>query len=451
LSSTFGGVQQAANSIGAARYGLDVVSQNIANANTPGYTRQASQQASVDGVSGVPSIYTRPAGLGGVTVVGTARLTDPVLDARARTEHSRGALADASAAQLSAIENVFPEPSDNGLSEQLNDFWKAWTPVANDPGSDAPRTVLLQNAATVASTLNAMSTSLSDVAASTSQSLNQNVDAANSAAAQLAGLNSQIAIASATGADANSLLDQRDQLLGQLSTYIGAVAAINANGSVDVTVGGQSLVSGNTASVMTVDAGFQVSVGGTAVTLTGGAAAANVIGLTSTIPGYQAQLDAVANSLASAVNAAQAGGYDRAGNAGTPLFSGTGAANIAVAITDPKLVAASSTPGGNLDGSNALSAAALGAGATGPDRLYTTLVGNIGSSSALAQQQQTTQSSVTAGVDTQRTSVSGVNYDEEVSNMLTYQRAFQASSRVLTTLDGMLDTLINHTGLVGLS
>jgi flagellar hook-associated protein 1 FlgK len=83
--------------------------------------------------------------------------------------------------------------------------------------------------------------------------------------------------------------------------------------------------------------------------------------------------------------------------------------------------------------------------------LYTTLVGNIGSSSALAQQQQTTQSSVTAGVDTQRTSVSGVNYDEEVSNMLTYQRAFQASSRVLTTLDGMLDTLINHTGLVGLS
>jgi flagellar hook-associated protein 1 FlgK len=451
LSSTFGGVQQAANSIGAARYGLDVVSQNIANANTPGYTRQASEQAAVDGVAGVPSIYSKPAGLGGATVVGTARLTDPVLDARARTEHSRGAAADASAAQLSAVENVFPEPSDNGLSEQLNNFWNAFTPVANDPGSDAPRTVLLQNAATVASTLNAMSTSLSDVAASTSQSLGQTLDAANSAASQLAGLNSQIAIASATGAGANSLLDQRDQLLGQLSSDVGGVATINANGSADVTVGGQSLVSGNTASALTVDAGFQVSVGGTAVTLSGGSAAANVTGLVSTIPGYQAQLDAVANSLSSAVNAAQAGGYDRAGNAGTALFSGTGAANITVAITDPALIAASSTPGGNLDGSNALSMAALGTTATGPDHLYTALVGNIGSASALAQQQQMTQSSVTNSVDTQRTSVSGVNYDEEVSNMLTYQRAYQASSRVLTTLDSMLDTLINHTGMVGLS
>ncbi|MGH8960014.1 MAG: flagellar basal body protein, partial [Jatrophihabitantaceae bacterium] len=106
MSSTFGGIQQAANSIGTARYGLDVVSQNIANANTPGYTRQASQQATLDGVAGVPSLYTRPAGLGGVTVVGTARLTDPVLDARARTEHSRGAMADANATQLSTIENV---------------------------------------------------------------------------------------------------------------------------------------------------------------------------------------------------------------------------------------------------------------------------------------------------------------------------------------------------------
>lgn len=451
MSSTFGGVQQAANSIGTARYGLDVVSQNIANANTPGYTRQASQQASVDGVSGVPSIYTRPAGLGGVSVTGTARLTDPILDARARTEHARGAAADASAAQLTAIEKVFPEPSDNGLAEQLNNFWTAWAPVANDPGSDAPRTVLLQSAATVTSTLNSMSTSLANVATSTAQSLQQNLDAANAAATQLAGLNSQIAIASATGTNANALLDQRDQLLGQLSAYVGATATINANGSADVTVSGQSLVAGNATSAITVDAAYQVSVGGTMLTLAAGTAASDVTGLTATIPGYQAQLDAVANSLSGAVNAVQAAGYDRAGDPGAPLFSGTGAAGIAVAITDPTLIAASSTPGANLGGSNALTAAGLGLSAGGPDQLYTALVGKIGSASALAQQQQATQSSITTSVDNQRTSISGVSYDEEVSNLLTYQRAFQASSRVLTTLDGLLDTLINHTGLVGLS
>jgi flagellar hook-associated protein 1 FlgK len=450
MSGTFGSIQQANSALNAARYGLDVTSQNISNANTTGYTRQASEQASVDGVPGAPSLYTRPAGLGGVTVTGTARLTDPVLDARARMEHARGAMVDTTATHLSAIESVFPEPSDNGLGEQLNSFWNAWAPVANDPGSNAPRTVLLQSAATVASTLNAMSTSLSDVAASTTQSLQQSAAAVNSAAGRLAALNGQIAVATATGANANALLDQRDQVLGQLSTLVGGVATLNANGSADVSVGGKSLVSGVTATPFDVTANV-ASVGGVAVTLTGGSAAADITALTTTIPSYQAQLDAVANALITTVNAAQTGGKDLSGAAGTAMFTGTGAANITVAITDPGKIAAAgaSTSGATLDGSNALSTSLLGSSATGPDHLYASLVGNIGSAGALAQQQQTTQASITTGVDALRTSASGVNYDEEVSNMLTYQHAFQAASRVLTTVDDMLDTLINHTGRVG--
>jgi flagellar hook-associated protein 1 FlgK len=449
--STFGGIEQASGALDAARYGLNVVSQNIANADTPGYTRQAAQQVSVGDMAGVPSLYSRRAGDGGVSITGTARLNDPIVDARARAEHARGALADTTANSLAAIENVFPEPSDNGLSEQLNDFWNSWSAVANDPGSTAPRTVLLQRAATVASTLNAMSTSLGDVATSTAESLGQDVGAANSAAGQLALLNGQIAVASASGANANTLLDQRDVLLGRLSTLVGGVATINANGSADVSVAGQSLVSGSSTTGLTVTGTNQVTVGATAVTLVGGSAAAEVLALTTTIPAYQAQLDAVANALASTVNGAQGAGYDLAGNPGGPLFAGSGASAVAVAITDPAALAASGMPGGNLDGSNALSLAGLGNVAGGPDRAYATLVGSIGSASALAEQQQITQSAVTTSVDAMRTSVSGVNYDEEVSNMLTFQHAYNASARVLTTLDGMLDTLINHTGLVGLS
>jgi flagellar hook-associated protein 1 len=451
MSGSFGNIQQAASSINAATYGLQVVSQNIANANTPGYTRQASQQQAADGVPNVPSIYTQPTGMGGVNVVSTTRLNDPVLDARSRSEHARSAVTDTTADQLATVEDVFAEPSDNGLTEQLNTFWNAWAPVANDPGATAPRTVLLQSAATVASTLNAMSASLSGAAASSSQSLSQSVAAVNSAATELTSLNGQIAIATATGADANSLLDQRDQVLDQLSHLAGGLATINANGSADVVVGGQSLVSGTTATMMTVDAAFQISVAGTAVALTGGTAAANVTALTLTVPNYQAQLDAVANALRTSVNAAQGAGYDSSGAAGTALFSGTGAASIAVAITDPRLVAAAATPGGNLDGTNALRTSSLGTAPGAPDPLYTALIGNIGSESALAQHQRSTQDAVAASVDTLRTAASGVSTDEEVSNMLTYQRAFQASSRVLTTMDSMLDTLINHTGLVGLS
>lgn len=397
----------------------------------------------------MPSIFTKPAGLGGVTITGTARLMDPVLVARARTEQARSALADTTASQLSKIENLVPEPSDNGLSEQLNDLWNAWGAVSNNPGAVAPRAVLLNKAATVSATLNALSTSLSGLAASTTPSLDHDVNAANTAATQLATINGQLAIASATGTNANSLLDQRDALLTSLSTLFGGVATINVNGTADVLVGGQSLVAGVTTTALRTGAGPLVSVGGTAVALTGGSAAAEITSLTTTIPNVQAQLDTVANSLAATVNAGQAAAYDLYGNPGAAMFTGTGAAGLSVSITDPKTIAAAASPGTTLDGTAALAMSGSGTMPGGPDGLYTALVAGVGSASALAQQQQTTQDAVTSNVLQLQNSVSGVNTDEEVSNMLTYQHAYSAASRVLTTLDSMLDTLINHTGLVG--
>ena len=449
MASTFGGITQAGSALTAASYGLDVVSQNIANSDTPGYTRQVAQQGSVDAVAGVPSIYTGHAGPGGVTITGTARMADLVVDARLRTEQSRGSLADTAASQLQQLESVFPEPSDTGLGETLNDFWNAWASVANDPGSNAARTVLLQDAATVTSTLNAMSATLTDLAASSAQALGQDAAAATSAASQLATLNTQITIANATGVNDNALLDQRDTLLSSLATLVGGVATLNPDGSADVTVGGQPLVTGSTAVAVTVDPAYAVSVGASVVTLTGGSAAAEATALTTTYPTYQSRLDAVADSLSSVVNGVQAAGYDLSGNAGTPMFTGSGAAGISVAITDPRLVAAASSPGGTLDGANALAASVLGASSSGPDTAYAGLVADVASDSALAQRRAATQQAVTSTVTTLQNSISGVSTDEEVSAMLTYQHAYSAASRVLTTVDDMLDTLINHTGLVG--
>lgn len=465
--STFSGIQQASTSLAASQYGLQIVSQNISNASTPGYTRQSVDLASVDPVGGVPRRYAVGGGPGGVTVTGTSRLNDAVIDARARTEHSRSAMSDTAAAQVSQIEDVFPEPSDTGLSEQLSTFWSDWAKVANDPGATAPRAVLMQDAATVASTLNSMSTSLSDVGAAAAQSLSNDVDSANTAAGQLDSVNTQIAIGTATGASINSLLDQRDVLLDHLSQLVGGVATINANGTADVTVGGQPLVSAATSSTpsavntITVDSSAttpstMVSVGGTAVLLGGGSTAASVNTLTTTLPTVQSQLDDVATALASAVNGAQASGYDLTGTAGTDMFSvpastgpGSVAAGISMILTNPAGVAASATAsaGGNLDGANALGTAGFAANAGSADKTYTALVGGVAATSRLAQQQQATQDAVTSSVDTLRQSASGVNLDEEITNMLTLQHSYQASSRVLSTMNDLLDTLINHTGV----
>jgi flagellar hook-associated protein 1 FlgK len=168
------------------------------------------------------------------------------------------------------------------------------------------------------------------------------------------------------------------------------------------------------------------------------------------LPDYASQLDAVASALASTVNSAQMSGYDLSGTPGGPLFSGTTAASITVAVTDPTKLAASGTPGGNFDASIAQKIAGFGSLPGGANEAYSSLVGNIGTQVQGATQRAVIQQSVTTNVDKMVQSQSGVSFDEETTNLLTYQRSYQASSRVLTTVDEMLDTLINRTGKVGL-
>jgi flagellar hook-associated protein 1 FlgK len=217
-------------------------------------------------------------------------------------------------------------------------------------------------------------------------------------------------------------------------------------------LGGQTLVSNNTVSPIAVNAGDNVTVGGTAVTLTGGNAQAQVESINTTIPAYQAQLDGVASALATSVNTIHATGFDANGNPGGPVFSGTTAATISVAITDPKELAVSATGSGtaDLDTSIAQQIAALSTSKTGADAAYSGLVSTVASESSRATQQATVQDSVTSGVDAIQQSASGVSYDDEVTNLLAFQRAYQASARVLNTMDDCLNELINSTGRVGL-
>ncbi|HEX2903191.1 MAG TPA: flagellar hook-associated protein FlgK, partial [Jatrophihabitans sp.] len=365
-------------------------------------------------------------------------------------EHGRNGYLQTSASTLSSVEGLFNEPSDTGLAEQLNNFWNSWATVANNPGDSGARNVVLQNAAGVAGTLNETSASLSRLSDSLSQQAGSAVTQINTAASSLAQLNGAIAVNNATGHVDNQLLDQRDSLLMSLSDLAGAQSSINADGTATVSIGGQNLVNSVTATTVSLDPSNQLLVGGTPAAATSGQLQGYLDGLTTTIPHYAAQLDQVAAALASTVNSAQAGGYDLNGNPGAAMFSGATAATISVTMTDPKLLAASGTPGGNLDGSVALANSHLGNAAGGADDAYRALIGDLATGSQQATQRAGVQQSVTTSVDTLADSSSGVSIDEETTNMLTYQRAYQASSRVLTTVDETLDTLINHTGRAGL-
>jgi flagellar hook-associated protein 1 FlgK len=464
MSSTFGGINNALTSLYAQRRGLDITGQNIANANTEGYSRQRAEMQAQAG-SLVTALYAKSDSTGaGVTVSDVQRLRDEYLETRGRSEHERTAYLTDQAAVYSSIEDVFAEPNDTALQAQLHDMWGAWSDLGNNPKDPAARSALLQQSATVVDGMHDAYETLAGQWSATRRQLNVFADQVNTTASAVAKLNESIALATASGVTVNELHDQRDVHLMNLAELVGGTAYKRDNGAVDVFVGGSPLVSGVTTRKLEVTGAIDLADQmadplvnpmqirwadtGTAVT-PGGTMGSMADSLTVVIPTYTAALDDVAAKLADTVNAAHSAGYGLDGNTGRPFFSGTKARDLAVAITDPTQIAAAASAGGTLDGSVADSLSATGSSTTGPDGAYREMIAQLGITSQTIGRRSGIQSNVTDQVDAARQSESGVNLDEEMTNMIKYQRGYEAASRVLTTVDEMLDQLINRTGLVG--
>jgi flagellar hook-associated protein 1 FlgK len=459
MASSFGGINTALTSLYAQRYALDITGQNIANVNTEGYTRQRVNMTSQAG-SIVPTMWSKSDGIGtGVAVTDVQRLRDEFLESRGRTEHGQRANLTAQTAAYSAVEDVFAEPSDTALQAQLHDMWSSWSDVSNNPSLPASRSALLEQSATVANVLKDGHEALSGQWTANRTQLDAYAAEVNTTASAVAELNSTIVQAKATGVTVNELEDQRDLQVMHLSELTGATASKRTNGAIDVFVGGSTLVSQFTTRAIQVTGASRLADQGTdpvkvswvdtgTAAPPGGTMGAMADTMTTIIPKLSAQLDDVADKLITTVNNAQANAFDLDGNPGQPFFSGTSAADIAVAITDPRKVAASSSAG-TFDGSAADALADSGSSPTGPDKAYQSMIAQLGVSAQASARRADIQSKVTLQVDASRESESGVNLDEEMTNLLTYQRGYEAAARVLTTVDSMLDQLINRTGLVG--
>jgi flagellar hook-associated protein 1 FlgK len=244
MASSFGGINTALTSLYAQRRGLDVTGQNIANANTEGYTRQrVEMQSQVGSLSA--AMYARTDGLGtGVGVSAVQRLRDEYLENRGRAEHSTGAFMASQSASYTSIEDAFAEPSDTALAAQLRDMWGSWNDVANNPQLAAPRSALIQQSSTVADQLNAAQDALARQWSQNQTQMAAYVDEVNVTAGSIAQLNDSIIKANAADLTVNELEDRRDLLAMKLSELTGATAAKRENGGMDVFIGGSTLVSG---------------------------------------------------------------------------------------------------------------------------------------------------------------------------------------------------------------
>jgi flagellar hook-associated protein 1 len=459
MASSFGGINTALTSLYAQRRGLDVAGENIANVNTEGYTRQRVDMQSQTG-SITPAMWSKTDGLGtGVAVSDVQRLRDEFLENRGRTEHGNSAYLTQQAATYGSIEDTFGEPADTALQASLGDMWNSWNDVANNPKDMAARSALIEQSSTVADELNSAHDSLTGQWSQDLTQLRAHVDDVNNTAKAVAQLNDTIVKATATGLTVNELEDRRDTAVMHLAELTGATASKRINGAVDVYVGNSTLVSEFTTRDLELSGATRLDDQNTqpmtlrwADTKTpaaaGGTMGAIADTMTTIIPQISDALDKIAAKLATTVNTAHRDGFSADGSTGLDFFTGTTAGTIKVGITDPDKVATSSVAG-SVDNSVADALADVGASSGGPDSDYQAMIGQLGVAAQASNRRSDIQTNVTEQVDASRESESGVNLDEEMTNLLKYQRGYEAASRVLTTVDSMLDQLINRTGLVG--
>ncbi|MDQ4504517.1 flagellar hook-associated protein FlgK [Sinomonas sp. ASV322] len=472
--STFGALSTAYSGLVAAQQALDVAGQNVANAGTDGYTRQRVDQAALGpaGPAGLSSAAGPRVGEG-VAVQRIERLGNALLDASVRSTTAAAGYAAQRSAAYQGIESALQEPGSSGVSAQLHSFWAAWHDVANQPGEPAPASVLIDSGKQLAARLSGGYATLAGQWSATRADAATMVTTVNDAARQIAALNVRIRSALAAGGTANELVDARSRLTETVASLAGGTVREQADGTVTVLVGGNALVDGDAARAIGLAgaATMGTSPGPSLVwadrpsvpaSLDGGslAGALSVLapadghGTGGPIAEAAAGYNALATSLAAAVNAVHTSGRTTGGATGLAFFaldpSLPPAEGLSVVPADASGVAAAAAGAGAYDGTTADAIAQLGASNGSPDSGWATFVTALGSSSKAAQQGEALSSTAASTAKTAQASSASVSLDEENLGLVAGQHAYQAAARVMSAIDQALDTLINHTGTVGL-
>ena len=456
-------LSSAVSGLFAHRRRLDVISHNVANSNTIGYSRQRVDLVSASGAGvGIHSGSSRS--LGGVEVAGITRSRDSFLESRSLEASGSSAKLVASHDVLMSVEALIGEPSDHGIIAGLDAMWGAFDDLANFPDALPQREAAIQSAVTVAGRLNEIDRQLRQLHETTKESLQSDVARVNALTSEIATLNEAIS-AVATDLSPNDLLDQRDLAASSLAQLVGARTRTRADGSMDVYLGNTTLVQGSRTFAVevaeTTDAtlsplGFQrvgLEVAGlVTVTDIAGSLGGKLDGLNGTVPDSINSLNEVAQQLITDVNTLHQAGEDLNGATGGPFFDGSDAGTISVSAgiqSDARLVAAAGPSGGTRDGSNAAEIANLRSKTTGADATAVSFVATLGLTAQAVGQRASAESDAFQRVEEARLTARSVNVEEEMVDLIEAQRSYEAAARVVSTIDQMLDTLVNRLGVVG--
>ena len=453
---SFSSLSIGASALFSTQRAVETVSHNIANSAVDGYTRQKVVITSGTPTPGTPGYRGDGMRGTGVVVVSIDRMRDLLSDIAYRSQAASSGAASATSTVMDRAQNILGS-IDSGTNASLSSFYAAWDQLSNTPTDASARQGVLNAGNSLAQSFNDASTQLTQIASDTGTKMSTDVDTVNSLTSQVAGLNKQILEATAAGQAPNDLLDTRDRALDQLSNLTGATIQSHGDGTVDVFLGTRSLVRGPESTALSLSSSggtYTVSIGGTnpAPVTPGGELGGFLTAVNTTLPSLRSDLDTVASQLVTSVNAVHNAGYDLNGAQGGDFFTGTTAADIAVSSTmTPDKVAAAARPNTPNDGDNALAIAQLRNSPVSPtgsvgDSLRS-LAGRLGSLASAADQANSAAGTALDGYAKSRASADGVSVDEEMVDLVKYQRSYEAAAKVISTADSMLDTLINGLGL----
>ena len=436
--SSFIGLQTSLRGLLAHQQAIDTTSHNVANANTEGYSRQEAVMAPTEAFQVIGGAKTGHLGTG-VSVDGYRRIRDAFLDLQYRAQAMQVGDQETRSTQLDQVELVLSEPGENGIANQLAKFWNGWGDLTNSPDDIAARQALIDQAKNLAASFKSVDTQLSTVksqATAEYAALTGVGGDVQAIANEIATLNAAIKQFNANGDSPNDLMDRRDSLLDKLSKLAQVSVTDLGNGSITVGFGDAATPLVNDTTVTWPQT----------LTAPGGKLGA-LIDIAKTggvIDSYRTDLNNVVKTLADAVNV-----LHNPGGTGTNFFTytaGSEAATLGVNVTSATVRTSTSGAAGAND--VALAIAGLRGGT--PDKLYTSFVTRIGGDLKNAQRGESNAKVLLNSIEDRRQSTSGVAMDEEMTNLIRFQRGYQASARTMSTMDAMLDTLINRTGIVGL-
>ncbi|MDR3675870.1 MAG: flagellar hook-associated protein FlgK [Acidobacteriota bacterium] len=459
MSSLFGTMSVALRSLLAQQGAMGVTANNIANANTPGYSREvAILEESPPTLMGNTMVGT------GVTMEKVESVRDNILNLRIDQETSQQSSLGSYLTSMDQVQALFNETQGAGLQTDLSAFFNSFQSLSTDPTSSSLRQATITAGQNLAGAFSQTSQNLATIQQGLDQSVVQTVDQVNQLTAQVADLNQQIQTVSNAGQNPGSLEDQRDQVLKTLSGLIDTAVVYSDDGTATVTTtNGTLLACGNQSDALTTQLDtatgmHQVLAQGTDITSTiaGGQLQGFINARDEGIPSAQTSLDNLAAGLISAVNQQQSTGYDMTGAKGadfftpfTPSVAGSNAgaaATMAVAITDTDQIAASSdgTQGdnGNATALAGLQDKAIVSGQTAGS-FYSNLIDQVGNTVSNSTSEQEAIGLVLQQLTNQQSAVSGVSLDEEATNLISYQRAYEAAARVISTVDELVSTTIN--------